>query len=90
MNDNLIQLKDVITYLNLYNSNIKVVPEGVFMRSFSNSNSKLKMRNMICISNGKYQIEANPYVKNDITRLLLEESGFKWPKIERDYFGIFK
>ena len=89
MNNNLITVKDIITYLNIYKSNIKIVPEEVFMRAFSNDKSELKIRNMICVVDGKYQMEANPFIKDDITRLLLEENNFKWPKIEKEYFGIF-
>ncbi len=89
MNNNLVSVKDIISYLNEYDSNIKIVPKEIFMKAFNNNNDELKMRNMICISNGEYQMEANPFVKDDMTRILLEDTGFKWPRINKQYFKIF-
>lgn len=90
MNNNFISVKDIISYLNEYNANIKIVPQEIFMKAFNNSDSELKMRNMICVSNGEYQMEANPFVKNDMTKMLLDDTGFKWPTISKQYFKIFK
>lgn len=89
MNNNMVSVKDIISYLNEYDSNIKIVPKEIFMKAFNNNNDELKMRNMICISNGEYQMEANPFVKDDMTRILLEDTGFKWPRINKQYFKIF-
>lgn len=89
MNDNVISVKEIISYLNEYDADIKVVPQEIFMKAFNNSNTELKMRNMICISNGEYNIESNPFIKDDMTRILLEDTGFRWPKIDKQYFKIF-
>ena len=89
MNNNVVSVKDIISYLNEYDSNIKIVPKEIFMKAFNSNNDELKMRNMICISNGEYQMEANPFVKDDMTRILLEDTGFKWPRINKQYFKIF-
>lgn len=89
MNNNVVSVKDIISYLNEYDSNIKIVPKEIFMKAFNNNNDELKMRNMICVSNGEYQMEANPFVKDDMTRILLEDTGFRWPRINKQYFKIF-
>lgn len=90
MNNKLVTIGEIISSLNYFNNDIKIVPQDIFMKEFNENKTDIKIKNIICINNEKYIVENNPFIKNDITQMKLKEQNFSWPIIDKEYFRIFR